>query len=125
MRYRTFALLAFLMTAAPAAYAQSAAEQGKPESASQSEAQVQPTLQQRLMPESAIQLLAPAQIDLAEKSEPQPTDLAMRPRGSGTGMIIAGGALFVAGLLIGGDAGTVVAVTGAALGAYGLYLYFQ
>ena len=77
------------------------------------------------MPESAIQLLAPAQIDLAEKSEPQPTDLAMRPRGSGTGMIIAGGALFVAGLLIGGDAGTVVAVTGAALGAYGLYLYFQ
>lgn len=40
-------------------------------------------------------------------------------------LMIAGGALLITGLILGDDAGTVVAVTGAALGAYGLYLYFK
>ena len=39
--------------------------------------------------------------------------------------MIVGGAAFVAGLLIGDDAGTVVMVGGAAVGLYGLYLYLQ
>jgi hypothetical protein len=40
-------------------------------------------------------------------------------------LMIVGGAAFVAGLIIGDDAGTVVMVTGAAIGLYGLYLYLQ
>jgi hypothetical protein len=39
--------------------------------------------------------------------------------------MIVGGAAFVAGLLIGDDAGTVVMVGGALMGLYGLYLYLQ
>ena len=39
--------------------------------------------------------------------------------------MIVGGAAFVAGLLIGDDAGTVVMVGGALVGLYGLYLYLQ
>ncbi len=119
MRYRTIALLALLLSAASAAYAQEAAVQ------SPKADDGRPTLQQRLVPEGTAQLLAPAPADRVEKAEEQPAALAMRPRGAGTGLIIAGGALFIAGLLIGDDAGTVVAVAGAAIGAYGLYLYFQ
>ena len=40
-------------------------------------------------------------------------------------LMIVGGAAFVAGLIIGDDAGTVVMVSGAAIGLYGLYLYLQ
>jgi hypothetical protein len=43
----------------------------------------------------------------------------------GFGLMIAGGALFVAGVLVGGDAGTIMAVAGAGAGAYGMYLYFR
>ena len=39
--------------------------------------------------------------------------------------MIVGGAAFVAGLLIGDDAGTIVMVGGAVIGLYGLYLYLQ
>ena len=40
-------------------------------------------------------------------------------------LMIVGGAAFVAGLIIGDDAGTIVMVGGAAIGLYGLYLYLQ
>jgi hypothetical protein len=39
--------------------------------------------------------------------------------------MIVGGAAFVGGLLIGGTGGTVLAVGGVAVGAYGVYLYTQ
>jgi hypothetical protein len=39
--------------------------------------------------------------------------------------MIVGGAAFLAGALISGDAGTVIMVGGAAVGLYGLYLYLQ
>ena len=75
------------------------------------------------MPASTVTLMAPAAtVEAADAKENiQPA----MPRGSGTGLIIAGGALFVAGLIVGGDPGTLLAVTGAAVGAYGLYLYFN
>jgi len=44
-------------------------------------------------------------------------------RGSGVGLMILGGAALVTGLIIGGDAGTVIAVGGAIIGLYGLYVY--
>lgn len=39
--------------------------------------------------------------------------------------MVIGGAAFLAGAIIGDDAGTIVMVGGAAIGLYGLYLYLQ
>ena len=44
-------------------------------------------------------------------------------RGSGVGLMIFGGAALITGLIIGNDAGTVIAVGGALVGLYGLYVY--
>ena len=113
MRIRNL-LFAFMVAVPSAGFAQEIAAPVEP---------AKPTLQQQLIPEGTAKLLAPVleTKDVGEKSSAQPM---MQSRGSSTGMIIAGGALFIAGLLIGGSAGTVVAVAGAAIGAYGLYLYF-
>ncbi len=43
--------------------------------------------------------------------------------GRGETLMIVGGAALLAGLIIGDDAGTVIAVGGAIVGLYGLYLY--
>jgi len=43
----------------------------------------------------------------------------------GTTLMIVGGAAFLAGLIIGDDVGTAIAVGGAAAGLYGLYLWAQ
>ena len=52
--------------------------------------------------------------------------LAQARRGTNsTALMIVGGAAFVAGALIDGDAGTLIMVGGAAIGLYGLYLYLQ
>jgi hypothetical protein len=43
---------------------------------------------------------------------------------TGLGFMIAGGAALVAGLLIGGTTGDVIAVGGAVLGVWGIIIYF-
>lgn len=43
----------------------------------------------------------------------------------GQTLMIVGGAAFLAGLIIGDDAGTAIAIGGAAVGIYGLYLWAQ
>ena len=40
-------------------------------------------------------------------------------------LMIVGGAIFLAGAVIGDDAGTIIMISGAAVGIYGLYLYLQ
>ena len=115
MRIRLLTLAAVMLMVAPGiALAQEAASL---------DAQT-PTLQQRLMPEAAIRLLAPAEAAVAAP-EAELAQPAVAQRGAGTGLIVAGAALFVAGLIVGDDAGTLLAVGGAAIGAYGLYLYFR
>ncbi len=42
----------------------------------------------------------------------------------GLAFMIAGGAAFVAGLIIGDDVGTIIAVGGVGLGVYGIIIYF-
>jgi hypothetical protein len=117
MRYRTIALFVLFLGTASVAQAQTAEVTPADEA--------KPTLQQRLMPEATAPLLAPPSAEVVKKIDAQPAETtALMQRGSGTSLIIAGAALFVAGLLIDGDAGTLLAVTGAAIGAYGLYLYF-
>ena len=126
MRLRTSLLFGLLVAVAPAAYGQEA-QQPEPETqvAMTEVTQGNTTLQQRLMPETAATLLAPATTEARTVDAESDVANTLQRRGSGTGLIIAGGALFVAGLLIGDDAGTVLAVAGAAIGAYGLYLYFM
>lgn len=50
---------------------------------------------------------------------------ARRPFGLSQTLMIVGGAAFVAGAIIGDDAGTVLMVAGAGVGLYGLYLYLH
>jgi hypothetical protein len=38
--------------------------------------------------------------------------------------MVAGGILFVAGAIVGRDAGTILMLGGAGVGAYGAYVYF-
>ena len=45
--------------------------------------------------------------------------------GTGGALMIVGGAALIIGLIIGGSAGLVVAIAGAALGLYGLFLFLQ
>lgn len=94
----------------------------------------QPSLRDQLMPTgNAVMATTPAaaatsaekaaQDKTAEEKANQPV---MAARGSGVGYMIAGLALFVAGLVIDdNDAGTVLILAGAGIGAYGLYLHFR
>lgn len=113
--------LAFALAALPGMLqAQSA-----PEPATSSQTAVEPrSLRDQLMPTgAAAAVTAPAAA--TETDALQPNQPVMQRRGSGVAMILAGAGLFIGGLLIGGDAGTAVAVAGAAIGAYGLYIHFQ
>ncbi|MGQ0561207.1 MAG: hypothetical protein ACT443_04960 [Gemmatimonadota bacterium] len=84
------------------------------------------SLRAQLMPSgAAVALIAPAPAATNETPGAQPNQPALVAPGEGIGYMIAGAALFVAGLLIEGDAGTFVAVAGAGIGAYGLYLHFR
>ena len=57
-------------------------------------------------------------------SVPQAWDAQRALRRSETLMIV-GGAIFLAGAIIGDDPGTIIMITGAVVGIYGLYLYLQ
>ena len=48
-----------------------------------------------------------------------------RTFGRGEVLMIVGGAALLTGLIIGDDAGTLIAVGGAVVGLYGLYLYLD
>jgi hypothetical protein len=45
--------------------------------------------------------------------------------GTGGALMIIGGAAFITGLIIGGGAGTALAVGGVLVAAYGLYVYLK
>jgi hypothetical protein len=63
----------------------------------------------------------------AVAAEDAAAGLEQRRRGLGEPMalMIVGGAALLAGLIIGDDAGTVVAIGGAIIGLYGLYQYLR
>lgn len=76
----------------------------------------------------AMALLAPAPLSarlLTEAASMDEEDALIQARGRrGIPLMASGAALLVAGLLIGGDVGTLVALGGAVIGAYGVFLYF-
>lgn len=60
----------------------------------------------------------------ASETVPYRVDFRRQLRRSESLMIV-GGAIFLAGAIIGDDAGTIIMISGAAIGIYGLYLYLQ
>jgi hypothetical protein len=109
--------LALMLALAPAALHAQA-----PAASSEEQA---PSLRDRLMPTAeAATLIAPVveKTVKAEREVLQPVAASSR---AGTPYMLAGAALFIGGLIIGDDAGTAVAVAGAGIGAYGLYLAFR
>jgi hypothetical protein len=69
--------------------------------------------------------LASAHVSLsADDAAPLEMNAARRMgRREGRVFALVGGAAVIAGVLIGGDAGTVIAIGGAGLGLYGLYVW--
>jgi hypothetical protein len=82
----------------------------------------------------------PATLDMPAQTGPSMEASALSPRfssdaaltantmrrpthGAGVGLMIFGGAALITGLVVGGGAGTVIAVGGALVGLYGLYVY--
>lgn len=61
----------------------------------------------------------------AVQGEPLAALQQQRRVGSSKALMIVGGAAFVAGLIIGGDGGSILAVGGAVVGLYGLYTYVK
>jgi hypothetical protein len=69
--------------------------------------------------------IAPA-VAAAEERSASAVSAAAAPRwGESVALMAVGGAALVAGLIIGGDAGTVVALGGAVIGLIGLYQYLK
>jgi hypothetical protein len=66
----------------------------------------------------------PVSLSLAP-AEPMPSIAAPKDKETGLTLIIVGGAMFVGGLVIGDTGGTLLAVGGVGVGAYGLYLYLD
>lgn len=86
------------------------------------------SLQERLRAPAATSVQAAPQLTTEEKAQLNSTRTPAQPgvgRGRSVGLMIAGAALFVAGVIVEGDAGTVLMVSGAVIGAYGIYLHFR
>lgn len=86
-----------------------------------------PSLRERLMPAGPL-VVANATVPVLLKDETRDRKViepAMSGNRSGVPYMIAGGALFLAGILIDNNASTVLELAGAGIGAYGLYLYFR
>ena len=86
-----------------------------------------PTLQERLQGAPTTQVEALPRV-LPTTERPVPTAPAiiapMAPSGQSVALMIAGGALFVAGAIAGDDVGGLLMLGGAVIGAYGVYLHF-
>jgi hypothetical protein len=68
---------------------------------------------------------APARIDAASPDAAAATAAQRQRFTQSETLMIVGGVAFLAGAVIGGDAGTVIMIGGAAIGIYGLFLYLQ
>lgn len=62
---------------------------------------------------------------LAIDANTPPAFESMRRMTRSETLMIVGGAIFLAGAIIGDDAGTIIMISGAAIGIWGLYQYLQ
>ena len=72
-------------------------------------------------------LRAGVRAPVAREEVRTPSTIAMQNRGLSQAevLMIVGGAAFLAGAIIGDDAGTLIMIGGAGIGLWGLYLYLQ
>ncbi len=72
------------------------------------------------------ELFRPAARPLEVTTDAPPVVQAARSRDQrGVPLMIIGGAAFVAGAIVGGDAGTILVLGGVGVGAWGAYVYFS
>jgi hypothetical protein len=85
-----------------------------------------PTLQERLQPTpTRLELVPRSQpVTRADGAETKKAAQPMAPSNRSVALMVAGGALFVAGVIAAGDVGGVLMLGGAVVGAYGVYLHF-
>jgi hypothetical protein len=119
----TAALAVAFLAGARASAQLSRVSQAVPEASISREAAARPSLQDR-GPTLSSAALAP-RLDIAGADAEGAAAAARRPFGLSQTLMIVGGAAFVAGAIIGDDAGTVLMVAGAGVGLYGLYLYLH
>lgn len=115
LRVRRFVLLAALIVASALA---------RPSLAAAQAATPSPVPTAALAPVGPT--LAAAHVSLStEDAAPLAMNASAYRMGRREGRVFAlvGGAAVIAGVLIGGDAGTVIAIGGAGLGLYGLYIW--
>lgn len=76
---------------------------------------------------AAAQAGIPSHVLTEDVTAQEAAERAAHGAGLGTGgaLMIVGGAAFVTGLIIGGGAGTALAVGGVLVAAYGLYLFLK
>lgn len=83
------------------------------------------TVAERLRPTAASAILIPGvPVEVGDAAAIEPL-LPFQRRSAGVPLMTAGAVLFVAGAIVGGDAGTVLMIGGAGIAAYGVYLYFR
>lgn len=75
--------------------------------------------------QDAAALRAPVAVGVERDLSTELAQQSQRSFGRAESLMIIGGAAFLAGAIIGGDAGTIVMIGGAAIGLWGLYLYLQ
>ena len=130
------ALLVALFSIPAAAYAQAAGPSGegepaqveRPDRGAAAEAHGAASIQERGGPLAPAARFAEYQLAPEVENRFATADDAavlLPPTRASKALMLAGAALLVTGLIIGDDAGTLVAVVGAGIGAYGVYLYFE
>jgi len=119
MSLSTALLAAFLTVSAPAVPAPAPVSDPAPTAAEQLRTGIAGGA---VLAEQLVASMDRAHLDQAEAVD-APALQEIRSRGA-VPLMAAGGALFIAGLLIGDDLGTLLSVGGAVVGAYGVYLYF-
>lgn len=114
----TLAMLVAALVAAPAAHAQALSGPYAP--ATSAATPLGPTL-------DAASVGVRAPVSVANTYTVADNTLGPQRRGLGksVALMIVGGAALVTGAIIGGGPGALVAVAGAGVGLYGLYLYLQ
>jgi len=63
--------------------------------------------------------------ELAPAGSASAAPAVLAPSAQSRAFMVAGAALFLAGIIAGGDAGAVLMLGGAGIGAYGVYLHFR
>jgi hypothetical protein len=74
---------------------------------------------------AAVPSMDASSVAMRMPATPAPTVSVQQGMRRSTTLMLIGGGIFLAGALIGGDAGALIMIGGAATGLYGLYIYLD